>query len=225
VAVTPVEDGAVQDIHAHDHQRSPVRAVRLRAALDLARADAAAGLPLTFDRLAAWQRHVLGLPTRPAFRTDPAYAKEGRERYGTGADLPDRLTDCLAQSAEPALALPARAARAYLDVCFFHPFDDGNARAAFLTLTYVLARDGVALDEVGPVRRVPRRADDPGGALSLADLIAVLISGTARRAAHADRSSPPHRHSNQTVLPSRHLPTPHLSATASTSTSPRPPSA
>ncbi|EKX68471.1 Fic family protein [Streptomyces ipomoeae] len=218
----------MQDIHAHDHHRSPLRAARLRAALDRARADAASSPPLTFARLASWQRHVLGTPGTPPFRTFPAYAKQGRERYGTGPDLPDHLDSCLAQSADPALPLAARAARAYLDVCFFHPFDDGNARSAFLALTFVLARASVALDEVTPIRRVPRRADDPEGALSFADLVAVLITATARRAtSHESTASlPPHRHSNHTVLPPcTRGPTPHLSTTASNSTSPRPRSA
>ncbi|MEU0059386.1 Fic family protein [Streptomyces sp. NPDC006334] len=32
--------------------------------------------------------------------------------------------------------MAARAARAYLDVAFFHPFTDGNARTALLTLVH-----------------------------------------------------------------------------------------
>jgi hypothetical protein len=178
----PARDGAVHDMSTHDHARSPHRAHSLLTALALARADAASGTPLTFATLSTWQRHVLDVPEAP-FRRHPAYAKGGRERYGTGADLPGLLEACLAEAAAEAVAgaedsplpLTARAARAYLDVCFFHPFDDGNARSAFLTLTYVLARAGVALEQVGPVRRIQRHADDPEGALALADLLAVLI--------------------------------------------------
>ncbi|MFJ6082311.1 Fic family protein [Streptomyces sp. NPDC092369] len=172
----PVRDGAVHDIRTHDHARSPHRAHSLLTALALARADAASGTPLTFATLSAWQRHVLDVPEAP-FRRHPAYAKAGRERYGTGADLPALLDACLAETEAETSPLPltARAARAYLDVCFFHPFDDGNARSAFLTLTYVLARADVTLEQVGPVRRVQRHADDPEGALALADLLAVLI--------------------------------------------------
>ncbi|GAA3477729.1 hypothetical protein GCM10018966_022590 [Streptomyces yanii] len=43
------------------------------------------------------------------------------------ANLPARLDTCLAQATAPALPLNPRAARALLDVCFFHPFEDGNA--------------------------------------------------------------------------------------------------
>lgn len=176
----PVRDGAAHDIRTHDHARSPQRAEGLLAALARARADAASGTPLTFDLLSTWQRHVLDVPEAP-FRSHPAYAKQGRERYGTAPGLPALLDACLAETEDPRLPLTARAARAYLDVCFFHPFADGNARAAFLTLTFVLARAGITLDQVGPIRRLRRRADDPQGALELADLVAVLIAGAASR--------------------------------------------
>ncbi|WP_306364834.1 Fic family protein [Nocardia sp. CC227C] len=78
-------------------------------------------------------------------------------------------------------AAAARAARVYLDVCFFHPFADGNARSALLALAFVLARDGIVLDEVGPVAQVQRPADDAEGALGLADLVVTLIERTQRR--------------------------------------------
>ncbi|MGW1544243.1 Fic family protein [Streptomyces sp. NPDC002309] len=37
------------------------------------------------------------------------------------------------ESADRRVPLVSRAARAYLDVAFFHPFPDGNARLAMLT--------------------------------------------------------------------------------------------
>ncbi|MGW7348996.1 Fic family protein [Streptomyces sp. NPDC054854] len=49
------------------------------------------------------------------------------------------------------------AARAYLGVAFFHPFTDGNARAALLTLVHVLAREDIVLSEVGPLQTTPLR--------------------------------------------------------------------
>ncbi|MEU2747587.1 Fic family protein [Streptomyces collinus] len=81
------------------------------------------------------------------------------------------------------LPLTARAARAYLDVCFFHPFDDGNARAAFLTLVYVLAREGITLDGVILLRRVAFHADEPRDPLVLASYIDTHIAETRRLAA------------------------------------------
>ncbi|MFL1380905.1 Fic family protein [Nocardiopsis protaetiae] len=183
--LVPVRDGAAHDIGTVDRARSPERADGMLAALDRVRADAAAGARPTFDLLQGWQRHVLGGPAPP--RTGAAFAKAGRERYGLLPDLRERLDACLGQATGPAPPLAARAARAYLDVCFFHPFEDGNGRSAFLTLVFLLAREGVALDQVGPLRRVARYADDPRGALALADLLAVLIDAARRRAVRPGR--------------------------------------
>lgn len=169
----PVRDGPVHDIRTYDHARDPRRATRLLAALARTRSDAASGAPLTFGLLQAWQCIVLDVPSAP-LRRHPAYAKAGRERYGTDPHLRSRFDACLAQSDDPALPLTARAARAYLDVCFFHPFADGNARSAFLALTFLLARAGITLAQVAPIRRLSRRADDPEGALALAGLVSAL---------------------------------------------------
>ncbi|MCX5409332.1 Fic family protein [Streptomyces sp. NBC_00335] len=153
-------------------RRDPVRAERLLLAHALARADAARRAPLDFALLAGWQRRVLGVDRAP-FRTADAYAKAGRERYAltsrTGADF----ADCLREATDPDLPPAARAARAYLDVAFFHPFADGNARAALLTLVHVLAREGIVLPEVEPLQTT-RYADDAAGAADLAALIGVL---------------------------------------------------
>ncbi|NBM16767.1 Fic family protein [Streptomyces sp. GC420] len=174
---------------ARDGHGDTTRGARMRAAWRLARTDAAAGRPLGLGLLIGWQKLVLGRP-HIAFRRLPAFAKGGRERYGVCEETPEQFEECLAQATATAtdVPLPARAARAYLDVCFFHPFDDGNGRSALLTMGFVLAREKVFLDEVGPVQ-VRRYADDPVGALSLARLIHVLAGAAARRGevlAHPD---------------------------------------
>ncbi|WP_405657851.1 Fic family protein [Streptomyces sp. NBC_00079] len=178
----PARDGAVHDIRSFDHARSPDRATALLAALGQARADAAAGSALTCDLLTRWQRKVLDSPD-VEFRSRPAFAKAGQERYGIARDTRHRFDVCLSQSDEAELHLAARAARTYLDVCFFHPFEDGNARLAFLAITFVLARAEVSLDQVGPIRRLNRHADEPSDALALANLVAVLINKSQRRSA------------------------------------------
>ncbi|MFF2775616.1 Fic family protein [Streptomyces sp. NPDC058052] len=186
VPVTPARDGAAEDIRAFDGALHPDRADGLLAALALLRTDAAHGASLDFARLQHWQQHVLGTPQPPPFRDRPAFAKGGRERYGIGPGTRARLDACLAGSAadtERPVPLTARAARAYLDVCFFHPFDDGNARSAFLTLLFVLAREGVALDSVTLLRRVTFQADNPADALALARFLDVHLTETRRRAA------------------------------------------
>ncbi|MFF3316226.1 Fic family protein [Streptomyces sp. NPDC003035] len=184
--VTPSRDGAAEDIRAFDGALDPDRAKGLLAALELVRTEAARGASLGFELLQHWQQHVLGTPQPPPFRDLPAFAKAGRERYGISPDTRARLDACLAESAKDAqrpLPLTARAARAYLDVCFFHPFDDGNARSAFLTLVFVLAREGVTLDEVTLLRRVTFQADEPADALILARYIDVHLTETRRTAA------------------------------------------
>ncbi|MEE1808257.1 Fic family protein [Streptomyces sp. BE133] len=116
----------------------------------------------------------------------PAFAKGGRERYGIDPTTLARFDACLAESATDGgrpLSLTGRAARAYLDVCYFHPFDDGNARSAFLVLVFVLAREGVALDGVSLLRRITFQADDPSDALALVRYVDVHLAETRRSAA------------------------------------------
>ena len=146
-------------IERFDRPRGDERADGLCEALQLCRRAAVAGEPLTFERLALWQRHVLGGST-PTFRTDVAYAKNGRERYGWKRSTATHFDTCLAQAMDPQPDPTVRAARAYLDVCFFHPFDDGNARAARLVLEYVLMRAGLALHTVAPVFVMSRSVTD-----------------------------------------------------------------
>ncbi|MFG3510099.1 cell filamentation protein Fic [Streptomyces sp. NPDC047821] len=186
--VTPARDGAAEDVRAFDGALDPARAEGLLAALERLRADAARGAPLDFELLRGWQQHVLGTPRPPAPRTLPAFAKGGRERYGIGPDTLARLDACLAESAQDRgapLRPAARAARAYLDVCFFHPFDDGNARCAFLTLVFVLAREGITLDDVSLLRRISFQADDPRDALTLTGYIDLHMAETRRVAGSA----------------------------------------
>lgn len=189
--VTPVRDGMADAVRTFDAVLDPSRGQNLLTALELMRADAARGAGLDFALIRRWQQHVLGTATPPPFRRLPAFAKGGRERYGIADGTRARLDACLAQSASNttrSLPLTARAARAHLDVCFFHPFDDGNARSALLTLLFVLAREGVALDGVLLLRRVAYHADDPHGALALTRSIDLHIRETRRRADEAART-------------------------------------
>ncbi|MEV4298689.1 Fic family protein [Microbispora rosea] len=172
-------DGFVAWADGVVRRRDPDRAERLLSALALVYADAAQESPLTFGLIAEWQRLVLGVATAP-FRDGYAYAKGGRERYGLTPHTQTDFARHLLESADSGVPLPARAARAYLDVIFFHPFADGNARAALLTLAFVLRRERVMLDHVGPLQTA-RYADDPAGAADFADLVGVLIRATRRR--------------------------------------------
>ncbi|MFF1568236.1 Fic family protein [Streptomyces sp. NPDC058293] len=81
------------------------------------------------------------------------------------------------------LSVAARAARAYLDVSFFHPFDDGNARSALLALLFVLAREGITLDDVSLLRRITFEAGSSQDALSLLRYVDLHLAETRRRVA------------------------------------------
>ncbi|MFJ9871316.1 Fic family protein [Streptomyces sp. NPDC101165] len=159
--------------------RDPEGTERVLTALEQALADAKQGRQLTFALLADWQRTVLNRDS-VGFRAMPAFAKGGQERYGLALDTLARFEPCLSESTRSDLPLPSRAARTYLDVLFFHPFEDGNARAAMLALAFVLARDGVSLDQAHPLQ-VTRWADDADGAADLAVLLGILITAAERR--------------------------------------------
>ncbi|MFB9834228.1 hypothetical protein [Actinoallomurus acaciae] len=176
---TPVagrRDGAEHHIRTVEAERSRARAAGLLAALRASRRDAAARRRLDFALMSEWQRQVLQVPEAP-YRVTDAYAKQGRERYGPRPL--EEFNACLAECEPGPVPLPSRAARAYLDVCFFHPFGDGNARAALLTLLFVLAREQVMLDHLGPLPALVRHADDPDTGPQLVRLLHILIRQTA----------------------------------------------
>ncbi|WP_434416025.1 Fic family protein [Nannocystis pusilla] len=175
---TPLHrDGHLLFIEQRDRPRDPVRADRMLAALTACRAHARSGDSLTFDALASWQAQVLGVDA-PRFRITEAFARGGHDRYGLAADTFERFTACLAEtaSAEP---LTVRAARVYLDVCFFHPFVDGNARAARLALDHVITRAGLGLHSVEPLFIIARDAHDARGAWGLARALEQLLGSPA----------------------------------------------
>ncbi|GAA1510200.1 hypothetical protein GCM10009827_025490 [Dactylosporangium maewongense] len=212
--VRGARDGVADHVRTTVAHRDPHRARRLLDALHRART----ATELSLEVLAGWQAVVLGgtnsrtdsgtdsgagsRTDRGAgsgtgsgtgtarFRTGTAHAKRGRDRYGLHTDTEPRFRACLADATDPSVPLSARAARVYLDVAFFHPFEDGNARAAMLCLYHILHRGQVTLDLAAPLLRITRRADDPAGAADLVRLVDILIAATHRRAAGA---APGHR--------------------------------
>ncbi|WP_436532631.1 Fic family protein [Actinoplanes sp. HUAS TT8] len=175
--VRTTRDGVAEHFATRKHG-----AGRVLAALELVREDAVDGAALTFERLERWQREVLGV-TAALFRTTTAWARAGQERYGYRDELPDAFSACLADADDPAVPVPARAARVFLDVLHFHPFSDGNARSAALALYFVLAREEVVLDRAAALLMTRWPASDTHGAEGLARLVAVLIKQTAARSA------------------------------------------
>lgn len=74
-----------------------------------------------------------------------------------------RFDAAIQDAGDAAVPATLRAARVYLDVCFFHPFRDGNSRAARLALDHVLTRAGLALHSAEPLFIVSRAAADEYG--------------------------------------------------------------
>ena len=169
-ARTPIptgQDGHERFIAERDGPRDPERAGRMMSALALCRDAARHDLPLAFDLLAEWQAVVLGASSPIEFRKATAYAKRGRERYPVDPTTQPRFEHAIDDTHDRA-PVAVRAARAYLDVCFFHPFSDGNARAARLALDHVLAREGLALRDAKGIFTLSRAAGDGRSAWSLA---------------------------------------------------------
>jgi hypothetical protein len=166
-------DGHLRFIDRVDRARDPLRADRLLAALQACRASARDHESLTFERLAEWQSIVLDAPVD--LRTRDAYAKGGRERYAAEDGLRRSFAEAIEQANDGSTPVSVRAARAYLDVCFFHPFDDGNARAARLAMDHVLTRAGMGLHAADPLFTVARAAGDERGARALGFLVEHLM--------------------------------------------------
>lgn len=159
-----------QDGHLEYIERKE-RDPRMEQALKLSRTWARGGEPLTVEEIRRWQTVVLGAESE--LRTTEAFAKNGRERYGV-AQLSE-LQSKLAEANVVEVSVDWRAAMAYLDICFFHPFADGNARLARLVLDAILWREGYALQYVDPVFVVSRAARDEWGGGTLASVINSLL--------------------------------------------------
>lgn len=188
-----IRDGHEHFIQTFVAPRNENKAIHWRAALARCRFDASLGGQLTWQRLSAWNAMVLGSSSgahASDLRRTVAYAKGGREQYGILCDFSERLRLALAESDDHRLPVTTRAARVYLDVAFFHPFADGNARSAALAFDFVLAREGIFLDQLAPVFLVPRSADDHLAGTQLADLVEVLLVTTRMRSTGKSFDSP-----------------------------------
>ena len=145
---------------------------RMWSALQTSRRWAETSEPLTLSVLKQWQSLILGRQDIH-LRTTDAFAKRGRERYSVS--LLPRFEEFLSQANDDNLAPPWRGALLYLDICFFHPFQDGNARLARLALDAVLVRAGFALNYIEPLLVVARAAEDYRGGTTLALTVSDLM--------------------------------------------------
>ncbi|MCU0866180.1 MAG: Fic family protein [Planctomycetes bacterium] len=168
-------DGHAAYIATHDAARDDgERAPRLLEALRLARQLAADGALLDLALLRRMHAVACG---DGGDRRGPAFAKGGRERYGFGDTLAAACDEALVDANDVDVDVVDRAARAYLDVCFFHPFHDGNARAARLAFDFVLAREGVIVDDVTALFAFPIAAT-PEACAAYVRLVRSVVDST-----------------------------------------------
>lgn len=173
-------DGHARYIDDVDGARDPERAVRMHNAVRVARDLARGGVWVDLDLVR--QLHDVAVEGAVGFRGAAAFAKAGRERYGFSDDVIAACNDALGEADDGNLPLMFRAARAYLDVLFFHPFVDGNARAARLVFDFICFREGVVLDDVGALFRFPIKAGDLEVAQAFIRLTHELAAASLRRA-------------------------------------------
>ncbi|RKH08820.1 hypothetical protein D7V97_18310, partial [Corallococcus sp. CA053C] len=162
------------DAPAHEAQ-GPERTKRFEQALARVRQLADAGEALTFSRMLEVQETLLGV--RTAFRTGDAFAHRGAHRYAQAPGLEAAFIAKVEADAREERHPVAHAIRLYLDLCFFHPFPDGNARAARLWLEYMLRRGGLPTPPLAPLVLWPKRPGDAVGYTRLARLLARSIAG------------------------------------------------
>ncbi|MFP2931787.1 Fic family protein [Pyxidicoccus sp. 3LG] len=159
----PFEETRAQEdyLTGHDtpaHDGDMAREARFLSALARVRALADASEPLTWDRLVEVQAEVLGRPV--AFRTGEAFAHEGAHRYLYSPELEEMFVRKVEADARDTCHPVARAVRLYLDLAFFHPFPDGNARAARLWFEYCLRRDRLTTPPLAPWVLLPKPPGD-----------------------------------------------------------------
>jgi hypothetical protein len=151
-------DPHAQFIAKWDAGRSFCRAEQMQQALKLIRVWAQCGRPVCWALLQEVQQIVL--EQEAGFRRGPARAKGGREWYGSWPGLEDEFSRKIATDDADGAHPVAQAVRLYLDISFFHPFPDGNARAARLWFDYLISRGGYVMSFVEPLFLVERFAGD-----------------------------------------------------------------
>jgi hypothetical protein len=140
--------------HGDDRERS----ARFLDALSLARTLAQSEESLTFERLSEVQERLLGCPA--AFREGDAFSHGGARRYLFVPELEEMFARKVRADAEDDCHPIAKAVRLYLDMAFFHPFIDGNARAARLTLEFTLRRAHLPTPPLMPLVLLPKTPGD-----------------------------------------------------------------
>jgi hypothetical protein len=143
---------------------------RYRRALAAVRAHADAGAVLDLALVSRVQTIVLGGPG--PIRTTTAFARGGSEAYAHFDGLGAMFGRKIAADARDGCHPLVQACRLYLDIIFFHPFADGNARAARLWFEFLLRRARVPVPPIEDVVRLEKSAGDESAAWRLVRLAA-----------------------------------------------------
>ncbi len=101
---------------------------------------------VTFEMMRQIQGLVLGTD-RPGFRKAGAYTSVRPERYAFFSSLESMFRIKVAADDLDERHPVIKAVRLYLDIIFFHPFEDGNARAALLWFTFYCLRYGFGVPD------------------------------------------------------------------------------
>jgi Fic family protein len=129
------------------------RASAYREALALLRVLADRKAPLNWTTMATVQGIVLR-SDRVEFRNCDAYARDGTDRYAWFPELQAMFERKIEADADSPCNPIAKAVRTYLDIIFFHPFVDGNARAARLWFEFLLRRERVCFPSLLALARL-----------------------------------------------------------------------
>ena len=142
-------------IEALDARRGQVRAKQMLRALEIVAIHAAGRAPLDLELLSSAHARAMGEAGPSPIRSGVAFAKAGAERYRRLSEDPHQLPIY-----ELGLSPCTECARLYLDVCFYHPYTDGNARAARLALAWLDLRHRIGFADLIPSFRIARVAGD-----------------------------------------------------------------
>ncbi|EKU99872.1 hypothetical protein Lepto7375DRAFT_1957 [Leptolyngbya sp. PCC 7375] len=100
---------------------------------------AGSGNKLTFDRMCEVQKYVVS-NDQAKFRQCAAYTSIRHERYAYFSSLENIFRTKVSVDDGDDCHPLIKAVRLYLDIIFFHPFGDGNARAAMLWFAFYALR-------------------------------------------------------------------------------------
>jgi len=134
------------------------------------------GRGLDFQLLKELSDRIHSTPEGTAhFRGSRAYGKECREFYESDGHVFRNFNYLLAQEDDD---FTVKAAKTYLDICFFHPFEDGNGRLAEVVLDFMIRKSKYRIINAEACKalfRCNRWCTDPDVLRNLVNLIRTVI--------------------------------------------------